>query len=78
MFLIATVFMIMSAAVLAELCSALPVSGSIYIWAAQSAGPKYARFFGFIVAWWSCMAWMIFTANVSQVGTPKPNSTTPF
>ncbi|KIM88354.1 hypothetical protein PILCRDRAFT_95587 [Piloderma croceum F 1598] len=66
MFVVAVVFMFMNAAVLAELCSALPVSGSIYIWAAQSAGPKYARFFGFIVAWWSCTAWMIFTANVSQ------------
>jgi hypothetical protein len=67
MFVVAVVFMFMNAAVLAELCSALPVSGSIYIWAAQSAGPKYARFVGFIVAWWSCTAWMIFTANVSQV-----------
>ena len=60
-------FMIITAAVLAEVCSALPLSGSIYIWAAESAGPKYARFFGFIVAWWSCTAWMSFTAGNSQV-----------
>jgi translation initiation factor 5B len=58
--------MLMTAAVLAEVCSALPLSGSIYIWAAESAGPKYARFFGFIVAWWSCTAWMTFTASNCQ------------
>lgn len=52
-----------TAAVMAEICSALPLSGSIYIWAAESAGPKYARFFGFIVAWWSCTAWMTFAAG---------------
>lgn len=52
-----------TAAVLAEICSALPLSGSIYIWAAESAGPKYARFFGFLVAWWACTAWMTFAAG---------------
>lgn len=61
------VFMFITAAVLAEICSALPVSGSIYIWAAESAGPKYARFFGFLVAWWSTTAWMTFTAGNCQV-----------
>ncbi|KAL6304155.1 amino acid transporter [Sparassis latifolia] len=55
--------MCITAAVLAEICSALPLSGSIYIWSAESAGPKYARFFGFIVAWWSCTAWMTFAAG---------------
>ncbi|KAF8131166.1 hypothetical protein EV363DRAFT_1584023 [Boletus edulis] len=59
-------FMIITAAVLAEICSALPLSGSIYVWAAESAGPKYARFFGFLVAWWSCTAWMTFTASNCQ------------
>ncbi|KAJ6622580.1 hypothetical protein B0H10DRAFT_2187489 [Mycena sp. CBHHK59/15] len=54
-------------AVLAEICSALPLSGSIYIGAAESAGPKYARFFGFIVAWWSCTAWMTFAAGNCQI-----------
>ena len=68
-YLITIFFMIITAAVLAEVCSALPLSGSIYIWAAESAGPKYARFFGFIVAWWSCTAWMTFTAGNSQVST---------
>ncbi|KAI5988007.1 hypothetical protein EDD15DRAFT_1394570 [Pisolithus albus] len=49
-YLITMVFMFITAAVLAEICSALPLSGSIYIWAAESAGPKYARLVGFIVA----------------------------
>lgn len=60
------VFMFITAAVLAEICSALPLSGSIYIWAAESAGPKYARLVGFIVAWWACTAWMTFTASNCQ------------
>ncbi|KAA1465905.1 amino acid transporter [Dentipellis sp. KUC8613] len=60
------VFMFVTAAVLAEICSALPLSGSIYIWAAESAGPKYARFFGFLVAWWSTTAWMTFAAGNCQ------------
>ncbi|KAF8659526.1 hypothetical protein AX16_001825 [Volvariella volvacea WC 439] len=63
---ITIVFMTMTAAILAEVCSALPLSGSIYIWAAESAGPKYARFIGFIVAWWSCTAWMTFVAGNCQ------------
>lgn len=65
-YLVTMVFMFITAAVLAEICSALPLSGSIYIWAAESAGPKYARFFGFLVAWWSCTAWMTFTASNCQ------------
>ncbi|KZV94012.1 amino acid transporter [Exidia glandulosa HHB12029] len=65
-YIITIVFMMMTAAVLAEICSALPLSGSIYIWAAESAGPKYARFFGFIVAWWACTAWMTFAAGNCQ------------
>jgi amino acid transporter len=59
--------MTITAAILAEVCSALPLSGSIYIWAAESAGPKFARFFGFIVAWWSTTAWMTFVAGNCQV-----------
>ncbi|KAG7096509.1 hypothetical protein E1B28_003938 [Marasmius oreades] len=65
-YVITIIFMMMTAGVLAEICSALPLSGSIYIWAAESAGPKYARFFGFIVAWWTCTAWMTFTAGNCQ------------
>jgi amino acid transporter len=59
--------MMITALVMAEVCSALPLSGSIYIWAAESAGPKYGRFVGFIVAWWSCTAWMTFSAGNCQV-----------
>ncbi|KAF8579033.1 amino acid transporter [Ramaria rubella] len=65
-YLITLVFMFITAAVLAEICSALPLSGSIYIWAAESAGPKYARFVAFLVAWWACTAWMTFAASNSQ------------
>ena len=64
--------MFITAAVLAEICSALPLSGSIYIWAAESAGPKRARFFGFLVAWWSTTAWMTFTAGNCQVRSFTP------
>lgn len=62
-YIISMIFMFITAAVMAEICSALPLSGSIYIWSAESAGPKYGRFFGFIVAWWSCTAWMTFSAG---------------
>jgi translation initiation factor 5B len=57
-----------TAAVLAEICSALPLSGSIYIWATEAAGsnPGFARFIGFIVAWWSSTAWMTFAAGNCQ------------
>ncbi|PPQ68365.1 hypothetical protein CVT26_005928 [Gymnopilus dilepis] len=72
-YVITIVFMMISAAVLAEICSALPLSGSIYIWAAESAGPKYARFFGFIVAWWACTAWMTFSAGNCQAWQTTAN-----
>ncbi|KAG8721258.1 hypothetical protein FRC08_014619 [Ceratobasidium sp. 394] len=65
-YLITIVFMWLAAAVLAEICSALPLSGSIYIWAAEAAGPKYARFVAFIVAWWAATAWMTFAASNCQ------------
>ncbi|KAH8102840.1 amino acid permease-domain-containing protein [Cristinia sonorae] len=65
-YIIAMIFMFITAAVLAEICSALPISGSIYIWAAESAGTKYGRFFGFVVAWWSTTAWMTFAAGNCQ------------
>lgn len=41
-----------TAAMLAEVCSSIPLSGSIYIWAAECAGSKYGRLVGFIVAFW--------------------------
>lgn len=66
-FLVSSVFMSITAAVLAEICSALPVSGSIYIWAAQAAGRKYGRFIGFIAAWWIATSWMTSTSTICQV-----------
>ncbi|KAG8915020.1 hypothetical protein FRC02_004748, partial [Tulasnella sp. 418] len=65
-YLITIVFMSISCATLSELCSALPISGSLYIWASQAAGPKYGRFVGIIVAWWAACAWTTFTAVCSQ------------
>lgn len=65
-YIVTFVFMTITAAILAEICSALPLSGSIYIWAAESAGPDFARFFGFVVAWWSTTAWMTFVAGNCQ------------
>lgn len=47
-FVITVILMLVVAASLAEICSALPLSGSIYIWAFE-AGGRYGRFFGFIV-----------------------------
>ncbi|KAL7413172.1 amino acid/polyamine transporter I [Mrakia frigida] len=55
-----------TAAVLAEICSAIPLSGSIYIWAAEAAGKKYSRFVGMLVAYFACTAWMTFSAGNMQ------------
>ena len=57
----------LTAVILAEVSSVLPISSSICIWAAVSSRPKYARFFGFMVAWWACTSWMTITAAVTQV-----------
>ncbi|KTW31223.1 uncharacterized protein T551_01296 [Pneumocystis jirovecii RU7] len=58
--------MLITAAVMAESCSALPVSGSLYLWASHYASPKYTRLVGFIVAWWSVSAWTTFIAGNIQ------------
>ncbi|KKY15895.1 putative amino acid permease [Phaeomoniella chlamydospora] len=65
-FLITCVFTFITAAVIAEVCSSLPLAGSIYLWAAEAGGPKYGRLFGFIVAWWSTTAWTTFCASNTQ------------
>ncbi|KAK4055571.1 hypothetical protein OIV83_000117 [Microbotryomycetes sp. JL201] len=65
--LITVVFMIITAASFAEIASSVPLSGSIYIWAACSAGPKYGRFFGFL--FWSTTAWTSFVASNTQATT---------
>ena len=60
------IFVFITAAVLAEICSALPAAGSIYFWAAEAGGRRYGRLFGFIVAWWSTTAWTTFVASNCQ------------
>ncbi|BGP15065.1 hypothetical protein JCM10213v2_003020 [Rhodosporidiobolus nylandii] len=64
--LVTVVLMTVTAACLAEICSAVPLSGSIYVWAAEAGGKKYGRFFGFIVAYWSSTAWTSFVASNTQ------------
>lgn len=76
-YLVTLAGMWITAAVLAEICSALPLSGSIYTWAAESAGAGatsgkrvgFARLVGFTVAWWACTAWMTFAAGNCQACT---------
>jgi amino acid transporter len=79
-YVITCIFVFNTAAVLAEICSALPAAGSIYLyaqpfsqpgltrrsWAAEAGGRRYGRLFGFIVAWWSTTAWTTFIASNSQ------------
>ncbi|BFZ64627.1 hypothetical protein YB2330_005777 [Saitoella coloradoensis] len=65
-YVITCIFAFITAAMLAEVCSALPAAGSIYFWAAESGGPKLGRLFGFIVAWWSSTAWTTFVASNCQ------------
>ncbi|GAA5822090.1 hypothetical protein JCM11251_004853 [Rhodosporidiobolus azoricus] len=64
--LVTVVLMTITAACLAEICSSIPLSGSIYVWAAEAGGKKYGRFFGFIVAYWSSTAWTSFVASNTQ------------
>lgn len=54
--LITIVCSCITAAMLAEVCSSIPLSGSIYIWAAECGGQKYGRLAGFIVAFWVSVA----------------------
>ena len=65
-YVVTCIFVFVTAAVLAEICSALPAAGSIYFWAAEAGGRRYGRLFGFIVAWWSTTAWTTFIASNSQ------------
>ncbi|KAK9799990.1 putative Amino acid transporter-like protein [Seiridium cardinale] len=65
-FIITCVFTFITAAVIAEICSSLPLAGSIYLWAAEAGGPRYGRLFGFVVAWWSTTAWTTFCASNTQ------------
>jgi amino acid transporter len=62
-YLVTMVFTFITAAVIAEVCSASPSAGSIYIWAAEAGGPRFGRLLGFVVAWWSTTAWTTFCAS---------------
>lgn len=65
-YLVTLVFTFITAAVIAEVCSASPSAGSIYLWAAEAGGPRFGRLLGFIVAWWSTTAWTTFCASNTQ------------
>lgn len=65
-YLVTLVFTYITAAVIAEVCSASPSAGSIYLWAAEAGGPRFGRLLGFIVAWWSTTAWTTFCASNTQ------------
>ncbi|KAK2763135.1 hypothetical protein FQN54_009771 [Arachnomyces sp. PD_36] len=65
-YIITAVFTLITASVIAEVCSASPSAGSIYLWAAEAGGPRFGRLFGFVVAWWSTTAWTSFCASNTQ------------
>ncbi|KAM0104120.1 hypothetical protein ACP6JE_001240 [Aspergillus fumigatus] len=65
-YLVTMVFTFITAAVIAEVCSASPSAGSIYLWAAEAGGPRFGRLLGFTVAWWSTTAWTTFCASNTQ------------
>ncbi|KAF4444199.1 amino-acid permease [Fusarium acutatum] len=65
-YIVTCVFTFITAAVIAEICSSLPLAGSIYLWAAEAGGPRFGRLFGFVVAWWSTTAWTTFCASNTQ------------
>lgn len=58
-----SVLSIVTAATLAEACSAYPAAGSIYYWAFRSWGRgRLGRFVSFLVAAWTLVAWTAFLA----------------
>ncbi|KAJ6112158.1 hypothetical protein N7523_008219 [Penicillium sp. IBT 18751x] len=61
-----SVLSIITAACLAEACSAYPAAGSIYYWAFRSwGGGRVGRFVSFLVAAWTLVAWTAFLASDS-------------
>lgn len=61
-----SILAIITAATLAEACSAYPAAGSIYYWAFQSwGGGKWGRLISFLVASWTLVAWTAFLASDS-------------
>jgi amino acid transporter len=61
-----SILSIITAAILAEACSAYPAAGSIYYWAFRSwGGQRLGRFVSFLVAAWTLVAWTAFLASDS-------------
>ncbi|KAJ9328109.1 hypothetical protein DTO027B5_1102 [Paecilomyces variotii] len=61
-----SILSIITAATLAEACSAYPAAGSIYYWAFRSwGGGRLGRFVSFLVASWTLVAWTSFLASDS-------------
>jgi amino acid transporter len=83
-----SILSIITAATLAEACSAYPAAGSIYYWAFRSWGAgKLGRFVSFMVAAWTLVAWTAFLAVdsfgvanylVSEVVVFNPDTTFPY
>lgn len=82
-----SVLSIITAACLAEACSAYPAAGSIYYWAFRSwGGGRVARLISFLVAAWTLVAWTAFLASdsfgvanylISEVLVFNPHTTFP-
>ncbi|RKU43666.1 hypothetical protein DL546_006416 [Coniochaeta pulveracea] len=83
-----SVLCIITAATLAEACSAYPAAGSIYYWAFRSwGGGHLGRFISFMVAAWTLVAWTAFLATdslgvanylISEVVLFNPDTTFPY
>ncbi|KAJ5111494.1 hypothetical protein N7532_002029 [Penicillium argentinense] len=82
-----SILAIITAACLAEACSAYPAAGSIYYWAFRSwGGGQLGRFISFMVAAWTLVAWTAFLASdsfgvanylVSEILVYDPNTNFP-
>jgi len=83
-----SILSIITAATLAEACSAYPAAGSIYYWAFRSwGGGKLGRFVSFLVASWTLVAWTAFLATdsfgvanylITEVYIFNPNTSFPY
>ncbi|KAL1979811.1 hypothetical protein VTN96DRAFT_5097 [Rasamsonia emersonii] len=83
-----SILSIITAATLAEACSAYPAAGSIYYWAFRSwGGGRLGRFVSFLVAAWTLVAWTSFLATdsfgvanylVSEVVVFNPKTSFPY
>ncbi|GLI77233.1 hypothetical protein PoHVEF18_005520 [Penicillium ochrochloron] len=83
-----SILSIITAACLAEACSAYPAAGSIYYWAFRSwGGGRLGRFVSYLIAAWTLVAWTAFLASdsfgvanylVSEVVIFNPDTTFPY